>query len=159
MTFWDWLVSLSIKPWRFSIVRSFLLLSNIPSSISSFILFCVEGLWSPEQKSVSKHKSSSKITCCRWVKSSSESRFYVPFSQIDSQTPVNLHSGKRSYVIWVAWAPIFSFLVSLMGRIHAFDHQAKESYRLPSCNYLATSLLSQKLHSVEVFWRCKAVLV
>ncbi|XP_077930949.1 intraflagellar transport protein 122 homolog isoform X2 [Halichoerus grypus] len=25
------------------------------------------GLWSPEQKSVSKHKSSSKITCCSWT--------------------------------------------------------------------------------------------
>uniref|UniRef100_A0A8C0D620 Intraflagellar transport protein 122 homolog n=1 Tax=Balaenoptera musculus TaxID=9771 RepID=A0A8C0D620_BALMU len=30
-------------------------------------VFCVEGLWSPEQKSVSKHKSSSKITCCSWT--------------------------------------------------------------------------------------------
>ncbi|PNI31981.1 IFT122 isoform 26, partial [Pan troglodytes] len=25
------------------------------------------GLWSPEQKSVSKHKSSSKIICCSWT--------------------------------------------------------------------------------------------
>lgn len=25
------------------------------------------GLWSPEQKSVSKHKSNSKITCCSWT--------------------------------------------------------------------------------------------
>nr|KAF6474415.1 intraflagellar transport 122 [Rousettus aegyptiacus] len=30
-------------------------------------VFCIEGLWSPEQKSVSKHKSSSKITCCSWT--------------------------------------------------------------------------------------------
>uniref|UniRef100_A0A8W4FP55 Intraflagellar transport protein 122 homolog n=1 Tax=Sus scrofa TaxID=9823 RepID=A0A8W4FP55_PIG len=30
-------------------------------------VFCTEGLWSPEQKSVSKHKSSSKITCCSWT--------------------------------------------------------------------------------------------
>lgn len=46
-----------------------------------------------------------------------------------------------------------------MGRTHAFDHQAKENYKLPSSNYLATSLLIQQLHSVEVFWKCKAVLV
>uniref|UniRef100_A0A8B9G727 Intraflagellar transport protein 122 homolog n=1 Tax=Amazona collaria TaxID=241587 RepID=A0A8B9G727_9PSIT len=26
-----------------------------------------QGLWSPEQKSVSKHKTSSKITCCSWT--------------------------------------------------------------------------------------------
>lgn len=31
-----------------------------------FLLFRDAGLWSPEQKSVSKHKVSSKITCCGW---------------------------------------------------------------------------------------------
>ncbi|PNI31968.1 IFT122 isoform 3 [Pan troglodytes] len=30
-------------------------------------VLCIEGLWSPEQKSVSKHKSSSKIICCSWT--------------------------------------------------------------------------------------------
>lgn len=28
-------------------------------------VFFHQGLWSPEQKSVSKHKTSSRITCCR----------------------------------------------------------------------------------------------
>uniref|UniRef100_A0A8D3E718 Intraflagellar transport protein 122 homolog n=1 Tax=Scophthalmus maximus TaxID=52904 RepID=A0A8D3E718_SCOMX len=35
------------------------------------IVYCVayakDGLWSPEQKSVNKHKVSSKITCCGWT--------------------------------------------------------------------------------------------
>ena len=29
--------------------------------------FFPSGLWSPEQKSVSKHKTSSRITCCGWT--------------------------------------------------------------------------------------------
>uniref|UniRef100_A0A8C9MBV0 Intraflagellar transport protein 122 homolog n=1 Tax=Panthera tigris altaica TaxID=74533 RepID=A0A8C9MBV0_PANTA len=31
------------------------------------VAYAKDGLWSPEQKSVSKHKSSSKITCCSWT--------------------------------------------------------------------------------------------
>lgn len=31
------------------------------------LLFFSSGLWSPEQKSVSKHKTSSRITCCSWT--------------------------------------------------------------------------------------------
>uniref|UniRef100_A0A8I5KR07 Intraflagellar transport protein 122 homolog n=1 Tax=Homo sapiens TaxID=9606 RepID=A0A8I5KR07_HUMAN len=31
------------------------------------VAYAKDGLWSPEQKSVSKHKSSSKIICCSWT--------------------------------------------------------------------------------------------
>uniref|UniRef100_A0A663LKD7 Intraflagellar transport protein 122 homolog n=1 Tax=Athene cunicularia TaxID=194338 RepID=A0A663LKD7_ATHCN len=31
------------------------------------VAYAKDGLWSPEQKSVSKHKTSSKITCCSWT--------------------------------------------------------------------------------------------
>uniref|UniRef100_A0A8C9FAI8 Intraflagellar transport protein 122 homolog n=1 Tax=Pavo cristatus TaxID=9049 RepID=A0A8C9FAI8_PAVCR len=31
------------------------------------VAYAKDGLWSPEQKSVSKHKASSKITCCSWT--------------------------------------------------------------------------------------------
>uniref|UniRef100_A0A3B3SNU1 Intraflagellar transport protein 122 homolog n=1 Tax=Paramormyrops kingsleyae TaxID=1676925 RepID=A0A3B3SNU1_9TELE len=31
------------------------------------VAYAKDGLWSPEQKSVSKHKVSSKITCCGWT--------------------------------------------------------------------------------------------
>uniref|UniRef100_U3CK35 Intraflagellar transport protein 122 homolog n=1 Tax=Callithrix jacchus TaxID=9483 RepID=U3CK35_CALJA len=31
------------------------------------VAYAKDGLWSPEQKSISKHKSSSKIICCSWT--------------------------------------------------------------------------------------------
>uniref|UniRef100_A0A8C3M237 Intraflagellar transport protein 122 homolog n=1 Tax=Chrysolophus pictus TaxID=9089 RepID=A0A8C3M237_CHRPC len=31
------------------------------------VAYAKDGLWSPEQKSVSKHKAGSKITCCSWT--------------------------------------------------------------------------------------------
>uniref|UniRef100_A0A8C2UEY9 Intraflagellar transport protein 122 homolog n=1 Tax=Coturnix japonica TaxID=93934 RepID=A0A8C2UEY9_COTJA len=31
------------------------------------VAYAKDGLWSPEQKSVSKHKASSRITCCSWT--------------------------------------------------------------------------------------------
>uniref|UniRef100_A0A8D2DF58 Intraflagellar transport protein 122 homolog n=1 Tax=Sciurus vulgaris TaxID=55149 RepID=A0A8D2DF58_SCIVU len=31
------------------------------------VAYAKDGLWSPEQKSVSKHKSSNRVTCCSWT--------------------------------------------------------------------------------------------
>ena len=44
-----------------------MLLFCISCLLEDLISLCCIGLWSPEQKSVSKHKTSSRITCCSWT--------------------------------------------------------------------------------------------
>ncbi|XP_039530512.1 intraflagellar transport protein 122 homolog isoform X2 [Pimephales promelas] len=70
------------------------------------------GLWSPEQKSVSKHKVSSKITCCGWTNDGQ----YLALGMMNGVVSIRNKSGEEkvkierpggsSSPIWsIAWNP------------------------------------------------------
>uniref|UniRef100_A0A672ZME1 Intraflagellar transport protein 122 homolog n=1 Tax=Sphaeramia orbicularis TaxID=375764 RepID=A0A672ZME1_9TELE len=80
------------------------------------IVYCVayakDGLWSPEQKSVNKHKVSSKITCCGWTNDGQ----YLALGMMNGVVSIRNKNGEEkvkierpggsSSPIWsIAWNP------------------------------------------------------
>uniref|UniRef100_A0A3Q3KMC4 Intraflagellar transport protein 122 homolog n=1 Tax=Monopterus albus TaxID=43700 RepID=A0A3Q3KMC4_MONAL len=80
------------------------------------VVYCVayakDGLWSPEQKSVNKHKVSSKITCCGWTNDGQ----YLALGMMNGVVSIRNKNGEEkvkierpggtSSPIWsIAWNP------------------------------------------------------
>lgn len=66
------------------------------------------GLWSPEQKSVSKHKVSSKVLCCSWTNDG----HHVALGQLNGTISIRSKNGdekltvKRNSPVWtLSWNP------------------------------------------------------
>uniref|UniRef100_A0A9J7XL36 Intraflagellar transport protein 122 homolog n=1 Tax=Cyprinus carpio carpio TaxID=630221 RepID=A0A9J7XL36_CYPCA len=76
------------------------------------VAYAKDGLWSPEQKSVSKHKVSSKITCCGWTNDGQ----YLALGMMNGVVSIRNKNGEEkvkierpggsSSPIWsIAWNP------------------------------------------------------
>uniref|UniRef100_A0A8B9GVU9 Intraflagellar transport protein 122 homolog n=1 Tax=Astyanax mexicanus TaxID=7994 RepID=A0A8B9GVU9_ASTMX len=76
------------------------------------VAYAKDGLWSPEQKSVSKHKVSSKITCCGWTNDGQ----YLALGMMSGVVSIRNKNGEEkvkierpggsSSPIWsIAWNP------------------------------------------------------
>uniref|UniRef100_A0A4W6D6D4 Intraflagellar transport protein 122 homolog n=1 Tax=Lates calcarifer TaxID=8187 RepID=A0A4W6D6D4_LATCA len=82
------------------------------------------GLWSPEQKSVNKHKVSSKITCCGWTNDGQ----YLALGMMNGVVSIRNKNGEEkvkierpggsSSPIWsIAWNPSKKSLVMMWRRL------------------------------------------
>uniref|UniRef100_A0A8C3VH12 Intraflagellar transport protein 122 homolog n=1 Tax=Catharus ustulatus TaxID=91951 RepID=A0A8C3VH12_CATUS len=97
------------------------------------------GLWSPEQKSVSKHKTSSKITCCSWTNDGQYLALGM-FNGIvsirnkngDEKVKIERPGGSSSPVWSICWNPSRESLahccrkawfLSLLEQVNAIDER------------------------------------
>uniref|UniRef100_A0A8C0UG79 Intraflagellar transport protein 122 homolog n=1 Tax=Cyanistes caeruleus TaxID=156563 RepID=A0A8C0UG79_CYACU len=79
------------------------------------------GLWSPEQKSVSKHKTSSKITCCSWTNDGQ----YLALGMFNGIVSIRNKNGDEKVRIerpGGSSSPIWSISVADWGQKLSFYH-------------------------------------
>uniref|UniRef100_A0A663LN99 Intraflagellar transport protein 122 homolog n=1 Tax=Athene cunicularia TaxID=194338 RepID=A0A663LN99_ATHCN len=83
------------------------------------------GLWSPEQKSVSKHKTSSKITCCSWTNDGQ----YLALGMFNGIVSIRNKNGEEKVKIertGGASSPIWSICWNPSSRWGSFWSRADE---------------------------------
>ncbi|XP_075618652.1 intraflagellar transport protein 122 homolog isoform X2 [Balearica regulorum gibbericeps] len=83
------------------------------------------GLWSPEQKSVSKHKTSSKITCCSWTNDGQ----YLALGMFNGTVSIRNKNGEEKVKIertGGASSPIWSICWNPSSRWENFWSRADE---------------------------------
>uniref|UniRef100_A0A8C9L9S9 Intraflagellar transport protein 122 homolog n=1 Tax=Pavo cristatus TaxID=9049 RepID=A0A8C9L9S9_PAVCR len=83
------------------------------------------GLWSPEQKSVSKHKASSKITCCSWTNDGQ----YLALGMFNGVISIRNKNGDEKVKIdrtGAASSPVWSICWNPSSRWEKFWSRADE---------------------------------
>nr|XP_048714560.1 intraflagellar transport protein 122 homolog isoform X5 [Caretta caretta] len=94
------------------------------------------GLWSPEQKSVSKHKSSSKITCCSWTNDGQ----YLALGMFNGIVSIRNKNGEEKVKIerpGGSLSPVSSICWNPSSRWENFwNHRASEEEEESVHNYL-----------------------
>ncbi|XP_065406929.1 intraflagellar transport protein 122 homolog isoform X3 [Chrysemys picta bellii] len=94
------------------------------------------GLWSPEQKSVSKHKSSSKITCCSWTNDGQ----YLALGMFNGIVSIRNKNGEEKVKIehpGSSLSPVWSICWNPSSRWENFwNHRASEEEEESVHNYL-----------------------
>ncbi|NXQ42487.1 IF122 protein, partial [Catharus fuscescens] len=119
------------------------------------------GLWSPEQKSVSKHKTSSKITCCSWTNDGQYLALGM-FNGIvsirnkngDEKVKIERPGGSSSPVWSICWNPssrlMQCVLLSLSDDILWFWLCCQSSAEWRTWNKLFSTGLNDKLLSFSL---------
>ncbi|NXY57616.1 IF122 protein, partial [Callaeas wilsoni] len=85
------------------------------------------GLWSPEQKSVSKHKTSSKITCCSWTNDGQ----YLALGMFNGIVSIRNKNGDEKVKIerpGGSSSPIWSICWNPSSRVDEEEEQSVHSY-------------------------------
>ncbi|NXV77562.1 IF122 protein, partial [Atlantisia rogersi] len=94
------------------------------------------GLWSPEQKSVSKHKTSSKITCCSWTNDGQ----YLALGMFNGTVSIRNKNGEEkvkieraggaSSPIWsICWNPSrFCYPITWFCSLNKFINKWLQNY-------------------------------
>ncbi|NXA41917.1 IF122 protein, partial [Eudromia elegans] len=93
------------------------------------------GLWSPEQKSVSKHKTSSKITCCSWTNDGQ----YLALGMFNGIVSIRNKNGEEKVKIertGGAASPIWSICWNPSSRWENFWNNANEDEEESVHSYL-----------------------
>ncbi|NWX88011.1 IF122 protein, partial [Nothoprocta pentlandii] len=93
------------------------------------------GLWSPEQKSVSKHKTNSKITCCSWTNDGQ----YLALGMFNGIVSIRNKNGEEKVKIertGGAASPIWSICWNPSSRWENFWNRANEDEEESVHSYL-----------------------